>query len=866
MLDVQRQVGLAKRYAVAGLVWLVAIVAAAGLASPAAAQAPVLNMFFNAASIPVGGTTQLIFNFNNPSGTALTNVRFTDTLPSGVVVASTPNIFNNCGGTVTATAGSGVITLAGLAMAPGFFCTIRVDVLGATVGLKTNTVTPDSDQGTGAPDSDPMTVTQGSSTTTDISSVNPSTFGQSVTFTATVAGGGVTPTGTVTFKDGAATLGTGTLSGGVATFSTSTLTVANHNITAVYGGDSNYTGSTSAVLVQTVNQASTATALTSSANPSALGQSVTFTANVTGAGGTPTGTITFNDGATTLGTGTLSGGTATFSTSILASGGHAITAVYGGDTTSGASTSSVLTQTVLANGAVVLRVVTTDGDGTFAFASATPGLSLALATSGGNAQSASISLNPGTYTVTVTPPSGFGLTSVACSDGDSTGDVSTRSATIRLASAEAVVCTFSAANSRAKTVQAIYGFLSRRNDLIMSNQPDDGRQIDRLIEAQTGGSRAQVSGFAARGAGTADEIAMRLGSGIDAGGLSRFRFAPHPGLPLGTNADADADAPAIGPAGTVVAPFRFMGDTDGPAQMSFSTSLRQIARYADEAEALKAREGGLGLAATGARGRTPHVNPFDFWIESRYASFSDDRNRAGYDGHFGLLYVGADYVINPSFLIGALVQLDDMRQTSRQLASDVRGVGWMAGPYATLRLTQSIFLQARAAWGRSSNEISPYLSYTDEFESDRWLVSSTLTGRWQHGPWQFRPSASISYMEDVAKSYTDSLGVLIPDVRSRLGQVKAGPAISYAYRMPDGSTLMPRLGLDVIWNFAADNAPSSVSGVSEGPEGARGRVELGVRATTAGGLSVDVSASYDGIGSENFEAVLGKAVVRVPLN
>ena len=117
------------------------------------------------------------------------------------------------------------------------------------------------------------------------SSANPSRFGQSVTFTATVtvqAPGAGTASGTVTFKDGATTLGTGTLTGaGIATFMTATLTVGHHNITAVYGGDASFNGSTSTSVDQEVQKADTATALTSSANPSKIGQSVTFTATVT---------------------------------------------------------------------------------------------------------------------------------------------------------------------------------------------------------------------------------------------------------------------------------------------------------------------------------------------------------------------------------------------------------------------------------------------------------------------------------------------------------------------------------------------------------------------------------------------------------
>jgi hypothetical protein len=61
------------------------------------------------------------------------------------------------------------------------------------------------------------------------------------------------PTGTVTFKDGTLTLGTGTLNAsGLATYTTSDFAAGSHNITAVYGGDSNFAASTSAILIQNV--------------------------------------------------------------------------------------------------------------------------------------------------------------------------------------------------------------------------------------------------------------------------------------------------------------------------------------------------------------------------------------------------------------------------------------------------------------------------------------------------------------------------------------------------------------------------------------------------------------------------------------
>jgi hypothetical protein len=88
----------------------------------------------------------------------------------------------------------------------------------------------------------------------------PSTQGQPATFTAVVAAtlpGAGTPSGTVTFKEGSTTLGTGQLSvvGGKdqAAFSTSSLAVGPHTITASYGGDGNFTASSSAASTQYVN-------------------------------------------------------------------------------------------------------------------------------------------------------------------------------------------------------------------------------------------------------------------------------------------------------------------------------------------------------------------------------------------------------------------------------------------------------------------------------------------------------------------------------------------------------------------------------------------------------------------------------------
>src|SRR6266851_9437416 len=150
---------------------------------------------------------------------------------------------------------------------------------------------------------------------------NPSVFGQAITFNVSVTSTSTVSEGCVHIEDSGTTVsGLVQVVSGAASVSVSTLAVGTHSsLTAVYTDTGNgctngntFSGSTSAVVSQTVNAANTSTVLGSSANPSVFGQSVTFTATVsdasTGSTGTPTGTVTFKDGATTLGTGTLSSG------------------------------------------------------------------------------------------------------------------------------------------------------------------------------------------------------------------------------------------------------------------------------------------------------------------------------------------------------------------------------------------------------------------------------------------------------------------------------------------------------------------------------------------------------------------------------
>jgi hypothetical protein len=359
------------------------------------------------------------------------------------------------------------------------------------------------------------------SVTTVASSANPSTFGQSVTFTATVSGNGGTPSGTVTFLDGGTSLGAGTLSGGVATLTTSALAVGSHTITTSYGGDTNFVGSTGSLTgnPQVVNQASVTVSV--QAIDASTGQAWTDT-EVVGAkayyeatvsvssGGlpAPTGTVTYFDNGSSIGTVTLSNGSVPNSSTLTysAAGTHTFTASYSGDGNYAAQTSSQGSLTVA------------KGNTTTAPASS---------------QNPSVSGQSVTFTATVglvAPASGTPSGSVTFFDGGSsigTGTVSSGVATFATSSLAVGSHTITASYSGDGNFNSSSGSLTGNPQVIRN--PTAVTAVSPASGAAAGGTSVTITGTGLSGA-----------SAVHFGGVSATMFTVH----------SDSSVTATSPAGS----------------------------------------------------------------------------------------------------------------------------------------------------------------------------------------------------------------------------------------------------------------------------------------------------------------------------
>lgn len=553
----------------------------------------------------------------------------------------------------------------------------------------------------------------------------------------------------------------------------------------------------------------------------AMSYGVPISASVTASGGTAPYSYRVSAGAlpaglTLAGDGTLSG------TPTVAGNFSFTVEATDSSTGTGAPFSGSRTYSVTVGAPRVTFVIESSGDGAFAFTSVEPSLNFVVNATGGGGTSGQLAVPPGSHSISFTAPAGSEIASAACNSPGSSLDSASRSGTVVVQAGDEIVCTIVAGDIR-PTTELIGAFLEARANLIVANQPDSARRLERLTGSYS--NSAGVAGFGLTVPGQLP-IAMRF-----TGDQASFAYS------LGR---AQAE-PAAGSANTAA------DDTSG--------GVPPIP-YADQATSGSDNRppfGAPGVDAVDEVAAEPLATPFDLWIEGKLARF----NAPGGDGRFGIVHGGADYLVGPGVLVGLGVQLDWTEMEGNGDAT-IEGTGYLAGPYLTARLTDGLFLDARAAWGQSSNTASPLGTYSDQLDGTRWLVSAALIGQYDIDRWRIAPTARLTYFEEKTDAYTDGLGLPIPEVEIATGTFEFGPRISYQTELDNGTAFQPFVSLEGVWTFEQKNTgTSATSSPGLADTGLRGRSEVGF-SLSGGAGSVSASAFYDGLGDNDFESWGGK--------
>lgn len=234
----------------------------------------------------------------------------------------------------------------------------------------------------------------------------------------------------------------------------------------------------------------------------------------------------------------------------------------------------------------------------------------------------------------------------------------------------------------------------------------------------------------------------------------------------------------------------------------------------------------------------------DVWGEAQLQDF----NFQGEDGDFAILYMGADYLVSDKVLIGGLVSVDDFRYGNVDQAGYVSGDGFMAGPYATVKLGKRLYVDGRAAWGTSENSLNPLGTFTDEFDTSRALYAGTVSGDWTFdNQVSLRPELSVKHLSESQKSYTDTLGVVIPKQTVDLGELSFGPRLSKPVELNPRWTMTPYGEVKGVHNFGNDTKDILQSDT-------RLRLEGGADWSSVNGVRIGLNGFTDGIGSDDLES------------
>jgi hypothetical protein len=297
-------------------------------------------------------------------------------------------------------------------------------------------------------------------------------------------------------------------------------------------------------------------------------------------------------------------------------------------------------------------------------------------------------------------------------------------------------------------------------------------------------------------------------------------------------------------------PTPFMLAPDGNT-VNFTTSLTQwgSAFSAADRRALDQAKSKFGDDLTLPK-PAPSARPdFDLWAQSRHEPWAQSGTT---EGDALTTYIGADYRLHADLLFGAMVQMDDAKQSLIATRDSVGGEAFMAGPYLAYQLAPNLTLGGRAAWGEAYDSAS-FGADTSSFATNRMLTEAELTGNWAWGGWQLKQTGAVTYVDETASAtLPGAAGTSIAVTR-----VSAGPEVKRHIDAGFGNSLEP---------FAFFKTSIDLDSFGVSPGVARNTVGGGVTLSKQNDYKISATADYsESTGEVPDKAVAGKVSVSVPL-
>lgn len=244
------------------------------------------------------------------------------------------------------------------------------------------------------------------------------------------------------------------------------------------------------------------------------------------------------------------------------------------------------------------------------------------------------------------------------------------------------------------------------------------------------------------------------------------------------------------------------------------------------------------------------------WAEGSLSIYEDATGAlAGRTGRFGALHMGADYLVREDLALGLMLSGDWAREEANGF-SEISGAGWMAGPYVSGALSETLFYSARLAWGRSANDVSLDV-YGDgnlwdgAFSTRRTLARAALSGAYDTGAIRFAPQVEIAHMDERIGGYSveDSGGQQVDVAQSAASLTLLSLSGEIAW-----PGVVPEMQLDAFLRPTLDLTLGSTGAVVPDTPAAA-RLAVGLRSAPGADWTGEVSLSYDGLGQPDFDAL-----------